>query len=265
MNAKKWSRAASLLCILLIAFLAACGEDEANGNNNDTQTDTGVTEDVSQGEDTEPGVQADYRSEYQLRLTSFAFTAGSPGTALNGVLKQNFDQDKNYPVIVLIEMAELDVETESVSVRGGSGIKTETPGVYNWDPDTDLQALAPGKIDADGVLDVMLPALDFVATFEGDDGPVKTVIPIKGLKLNGTLKAKADGSEPTIDDGILEGYVTEEDGNNTKVLVPNLGELVLASVFGGEGNLNHDVDGDGTNDAWLLTASYTAIETSIVD
>ena len=264
MITNKWGRVVGLLCIVLIGLVVACGEDDKPANENNAKTDVGITE----GKDTSERVIAEYKSEYQLRFTSFAFVDGSPGTSLNGVLEQNFDQDKKFPVIVLIEMENLDVSKTSVGVRGGSGVKTETAGTYKWDPDADVQELTTGKIEVNGALDAMLPKLDFVASFEAPDGTaLKTVIPIKGLTLKGHLTAKEDGSEPTIDDGILEGYVTLADGDATEVVIPlgdSVSKLPLTNVFKKK-NLNYSVNNDGVMDAWKLKASFTAVETKIVE
>ncbi len=262
MITNKWGRVVSLLFIVLIGLLVGCGGDDKPAvENNNSQADAGTKDDTGTSE------PVAYRSDYQLRFTSFAFDKGSPGSSLNGVLKQNFDQDKNFPVIILIEMKDLDVSKLSVGVRGGSGVKTDVAGTYKWDPDSNMEALTPGKIAADGELDATLPKLDFIASFEDKDGkPLKTTIPIKGLKLSGHLSAKADGSAPTIEDGILEGYVTLADGDATIILLP-LGDVIqeipLSNVFL-KNKLNHSVDG-GTNNAWYLKASFTAVETKIVD
>lgn len=267
MITNKWGRIVGLLCIVLIGVLVACGDDdkpaENNNGGNNTLTDAGDTD-----KDTSQNVNADYKSEYQLRFTSFAFNGDSPGKSLNGVLAQNFDQEKKFPVIILVEMQDLDVAKQSVSVRGGSGLKTDVSGTYKWDPDGDVDELTTGKIEANGKLDATLPKLDFVASFEDQNGePLKTIIPIKGLSLKGHLSAKEDGSEPTIDDGILEGYVTLEDGDATVVVIPlgtSVSELPLTNVFQKK-NLNYSVNNDGVMDAWKLTASFTAVETKIVD
>src|SRR5690554_5531859 len=147
MITNKWSRVVCLLCVVLIGFAVACGEDDKPAENNtDVKTDVGGTDN-----DATPVVNAEYRSEYQLRFTSFKFTADSPGASLNGVLEQNFDQDKKFPVIILIEMQDLDISKESVGVRGGSGVKTETSGTYIWDPDGGVQDLTTGEIKANEI------------------------------------------------------------------------------------------------------------------
>lgn len=257
---------ALVLTSLVCALAVGCGGDDDssdNGANNATENNAVANNGGAANNEDNNATTAAYKSGYGLKLTSFQFSADSPGKSLNGVLSQNFDTDLNYPILVLLEFDNLNVEAGTVDVRGGSGLKTETQGQYKWDADMADQEFEPGTINATGQVDAVLPLLNFVATIETETEVIKSVIPIRSLTFDARLRAQADGTEPSITNGLLEGYVTREDGENTRiVLSPGSAGVKLTQVLG-VANINHDSDGDGTNDAWMLKATFDAEETVI--
>lgn len=253
------SRLVTLLALLGLVFSMGCGPEEGGQENQNQQEE--------EQEQEELGDSGDFEESYDLRMNTFAFTAESPGQALNGIVEQFIeDQTYNYPIVVLMEFRDINVSDETFRIRGGAGLKTGNEEEYRWDDEFDLPDFTDGSIDADGRFTAVLPLLTFVATVESSDEVFKTLIPIRDLLIEGLLWVDEEGENPQIREGLLEGIVDGEEAADVRiVLAPGQDGIPLASVLGGESSKNYDRSGDGTNDSWLLTANYTASQTEIVE
>ncbi len=216
-----------------------------------------------------------YKSEYQLRVNQFQFDHGSPAFGLNTLLKTNLeDQSKKYPVVVLIDLKNIDTDAGTLSIRGGAGVKanldcdpsTDGPCDYKWDPATPQDYTEGSKLDsATGHLDAKLDSLLFIASFEVHGEVQKAEIPITNLTLTGDLVPEEAGSDTVmLANGHLEGTLTKEAADSSQIqLVPGQDPVKLSRLLG-EASMNIDRDCDGTPDAWHLTATLEAHEASVV-
>ncbi|RDV39533.1 hypothetical protein DV096_02870 [Bradymonadaceae bacterium TMQ3] len=237
---------------------AACG-----GESNE-EVDAGVeTGDDTGGDYAE---EPDFAAQYDMRFNAFAFERGTPGFSLNSPLEYFLDQDLDYPVVVLVELREIDTEAGTLQVRGGAGLKTSTAGEYVWDEEVEEPEAAAGTIAANGDFEATLPLLSFVATVESGGDINKTVIPIRDLAIDAKIQADAAGESPVINDGMLSGFVllSEIEGVGLTI-VPGQEPLALTQLFGGPESVNYDYDEDGENDAWQLSATFSAQQTVIVE
>lgn len=285
---KTWKLVLVSLLVALVGGLGACGDAEGNGednqnqNQNQNQTEN-QTENQTPSEvpslcddhdawslsgDGQAGAQ--FQSDYDLRMTEFVFNSNSPGSILNSIIKDNLeDQTYNYPIVVLIELRDIDVATDVFQIRGGAGLKADNDGNYEWDPgeNEDLEPdFTEGAFHESGEILARLPLLNFVATIELENEVVKTLIPIRELDLHADLEAEADGTIPRIEGGNLRGIVVGEEIEDTRItLSPGTDGLALSQALGGEGAMNFDYNCDGQADSWLLTATFSAEETSIVE
>jgi hypothetical protein len=273
------------IAVLFIGLGVACGEDsdadaDDNNSNNNSTADTG-----NNGPDVDPGEVPDdweYGSEYHLRFTSFELDRESPGYNLNGLLKTNIDrQYEKYPIVVLIHLRDIDTAAGELSLRGGAGLKAdlqcdaELDGYceYQWDPDSPASYYDGTPFDADtGEIAGAIEHLDFIATFELDDGVNKAVIPVQEIEFDATVfpytTVDHNGDavvEVGIDDARLTGYVTEEDADNSEIQIQQGGDPIKLSSVLDKDDMNHDVDGDGTDDAWMLEGTFSARQTVVVD
>lgn len=259
MKVNSWWLRAALVSTMAFGF-AACGDSEeesTNANNPSANQNPGETNNPNPG-----GEVIDLDSEYQMLFTDFSFTH-NPGMSLNSLLRTNLDQTLEYPIVVLVDLREIDVEAGTLQMRGGSGLKTDTDGEYRWDPDASADEHVDGTVSAEGRLEAVLPVLDFVATIVSEDGTSKTSIPIRQLEVDAFLRGDGEGSL-FITDGVLTGYLTLEDGNAAEVALSPTQVVSLTTVLQTR-NLNYDSTGDGDNDAWQLRAKFSAEETIIVD
>lgn len=266
----------ALLAASLITLGLACGDEAAEEDTDDGNNEE--TEEVDVPEDWE------YESDYHLRFTSFAFEDGTTGAELNQLLASNIRrQDKDYPVIVLIHLDDVDAEEGSLSLRGGAGLKADqdcepdeddpanTECEYEWDPDGDEEYNEDVPFDVDtGNLQGSLEQLDFIATFELGGEVKKAVVPIQGIEFDGDVepiaRRDADGEvvvDVHIEDAKLTGYLTEEDGDDTAIEVA--GNEVLLSGLLEKQNIDYDSTGDGEDDAWWLEGRFDAYQTIVVE
>ncbi|RAL25273.1 hypothetical protein DL240_03410 [Lujinxingia litoralis] len=238
----------------------ACGSD-----SDDTENDAGEqTSDAGDGP--EFAEEPAFAASYNMRFTEFAFDAGTPGAFVNGPIERFLDQDVNYPVVVLVEMEDIDVSAGTLQIRGGAGLKTGTAGEYRWDGELDVPEFTEGSISTTGELDATLPLLNFVATVEANGEVNKTIIPIRDLTIAADLQATASGEEPTIKDGTITGYVVLEDIADVGLaVIPGGDPTPLSQLFGGADSVNYDYDEDGEDDSWELRATFSATQTLIVE
>lgn len=259
--------------ILGLALAIGCGDDEPEKDNNTTNNINNLNnannENNTNNENNFENT-AEYLDAYQLRFESLVFDQGSAGFSLNSILSQNFDQQLDVPIVVLVELRSIDAEAGSFEIRGGSGLKTETEGSYEWDPGGE-EVYEPGQLVAEtGAVSGTITRLDFVATIPTETDVQKVVIPIRELQFEGNLVLNEDGSEAEIPNGRLEGYLTREDGDMTEIrITPTAAPVSVTNLFR-EDNLNYDVASqsivpEGEGDAWYLTADFSAIQTTIVE
>lgn len=262
--------AASKVWIVVAAatllVLAGCGEEAESENQDQNQDENNETD--QNNDELELCNDADveaFDSDYELRFNTFAFAEGSPGAELNDLIEDFLDQSMDYPIIVLLELTELDAEAGDVTVRGGAGLHAEGDGEYRWDDELEEPDETAGSFDEDGNLEAHLPLFHFVATVQTDEGLLKTVIPIRDIELTATVRADEDGSNPCIDDGHLEGFVVQEDIEDVRIaLTPGASGLPLETVLDTD-EMNADHSGDGEIDAWEMEAYFEAEQTVIVD
>ncbi|MFB6350408.1 MAG: hypothetical protein ABEN55_09760, partial [Bradymonadaceae bacterium] len=75
----------------------------------------------------EPTLPADFTfsDEYEMRFTDFSFDEESPGSNANSILQDYLDQARDYPVIMLLHLDNVDPEAGTVDLRGGAGLKVD--------------------------------------------------------------------------------------------------------------------------------------------
>lgn len=240
----------------------------ACGGETDDEVDSGVEAGEDAGDDAggEYAAEPDFEAQYDMRFTSFAFERSTPGFSLNGPVDFFFDQSLDYPIVVLVELRDIDTDAGTLQVRGGAGLKTNTAGEYVWDDEVEEPVAVAGSIAANGDFEATLPLLSFVATVESGDEINKTVIPIRDLAIDAKLQASADGSNPVINAGTLSGFVLLEEIEGVGLtVIAGQNPVPLVQLFGGAQSVNYDYDEDGENDAWQLSATFSAEQTVIVE
>lgn len=267
-----------LLLVFSLASLGACGGEEGKENqgaNGEENQNGGNGELISQCDPREEdswsitipddGDTQDFQADYDMRMDEFTFISSSPGAMLNGILGANIEnQAQNYPVVILLEFRDIDLEAGTFKVRGGAGLKAGNDGDYRWDDDYDLPEFAEGEIHESGALYAELPNLNFVATVEGDTDIYKSVIPIRDLELDARLQVSEDGKEPVITDGNLRGLVIGEEAEHVTVEIgPGLSATLSQALQ--VKTMNFDNDCDGEADSWQMTATFSAAEVSLVE
>lgn len=267
----KFSLASALALVLV---MAACGDDSSSDNNttndmtsNDT-TSNNMTSNDTTGTDQVDNSGKVWAERYQMRFDSMTFDPGTAAASLNPVLAQNFDQSLEFPVVVLMDIAQIDLSAGTAKIRAGSGLKTTTEGVYIWDPEGE-DSYDDGTLVGDsGRFQGTLEKLNFVATLVTETGTQKVVIPIQKLEFAANIKLSEDAMTASIGNGTMAGFVTKVDGENTQVtLIPGGTPLTIAQLFK-DSNLNYDsttgqIVEKGTGDSWWLTAKFTAVPTRI--
>lgn len=294
MNSRCWNVSMWLAAALALTLTAACGaESEKEANNdaadnasaNNASSNNGTSNNASGNNTTANNASVNngsgnngasnnkggevmppetYEDEYQFIFTRMAFlNEGATYKLLNNLIRDNLDQALDSPIIVLVDFQSVDPDGGTLEMRAGAGLKTETEGEYVWDPETP-EEYSEGTIDPDtGRVEGVLPKFVFTATVEGPDETFKVGLPINELQFSGNLKAEGDGEIVIIEDGFIKGYITLEDGNNVELALVPGGETSTLTEILKEENLNHDSDDDGTNDAWMLEAEFTAAPTNI--
>lgn len=259
------------LAALFLLTLWGCPAASENNTTEDmtSQPDTSGEVDMCGTNCGAPDMSGDftppdpYAATYQLRFDALAFTNTREVVfrVLNGLLMDSFDQTMAFPVVILLDIKDLDAGAGTFSFRAGAGLKTDTEGEYDWDPETD-ETYAPGMLTADtGAFSGAIDRFIFVATFETETEPERTELPLNELEFTGNLAVNAS-DEVTIPNGLLSGHITKTEADSTMIVIPGSMPQPLTGVLGEE-NINFDSDGDGTDDAWLLEATFSAIPTVI--
>lgn len=259
-----------LVLLCTVCAIMACSGNNGTTNNGDSTNNGGGDAGNNTPEDVD-NTGVEYADEYETRFDTLVF-GNPPANKLNNLVANSLDQTKEFPIIVLLQFTDFDVDAGTVLLEGGAGLKTETEGVYEWDPDGDSQG-TEGTLEAtSGSFEATIDEFNFIATFRFEDQVNKTIIPIKALDIAGQLTLEDDGATARVSNGEMSGYVTKEDGDNTEIsLVPGNEPISLTQIFGGDA-LNYDstageeVDiGDPNADAWYVTGTYTAVPTDIDD
>lgn len=265
-----FAKGLALACVLACAPIAACGGGETQnnattgGNNTEANKSTGnadankSTENMKDNSSANANMQnVMFGEQYQLRFTEMKFvTDGTDLKAelqlINNLIKTEFDPGAEEPIIVLVDVKDIDGDAGTMGLRAGAGVVTATDGEYEWHEDTG-EGYVDGTIDGAGKLAGKLPNFQFIASVNGAAVP----LPIEDLEFTGTLTPDDDG-EGWIMDGFIAGYLTEETGDTTKLeIMPGAEPVPISTVLKKE-KLNLDTDDDGTPDAWALEASFVA-------
>ncbi len=259
-------RAPLALALLgLCLSLCACSDSEDPAPNNTTTTAPPVVDMTPDMVVEEVNPPDPYESRYQLRFTSLRFVPaqrGTPGNSLNGILAQNFDLSLEYPALVLVDLKDINAEAGTFQLKGGAGQTTANPTTFAWDPET-ADSYSPGTLTAaTGEIEGIIADFQFVATLVTETEPLRVVIPINDLTFTGKLAVGDAGVE--IKGGALEGYITVTQAEAVQIVTPLINSS-LAVVFKNldRAEPNFDSDGDGTNDAWRLSATFDATPTTI--
>jgi len=266
---------AMLAAGMLFFGASACSDDAGSDANNNNEPDVVDTADTVDGNIDPLPEGWSFESEYSLRFTKFALDPGAPLNGLNNLLDKNIkNQDDRYPIVVLLSLSDVDADNSSLALRGGAGLKSDLdclPSLgddcaYKWDPDDLGEVVEGAEFDAStGELTAGLPSLDFIVTFETGGSTLKSAIPISDLTLTGALRPVAEGSEVSIENGVLEGYITKEAADLAEIQLTTGSDPIILSQLLKTTPLTSDLDGDGENDAWFLTGTFIAVEADIVE
>lgn len=264
---KSWS--AWCLIGFVSVYAVACGGEE--NNKTDTQADMAVVEmdmGITEGDMTAQGIPSAYEERYELRFESLKFTEETIPNKdaviklLNGALNMNFDQSIETPIVILMDIKNIDADAGALEIRAGAGEKTVNDEEYEWD-DLTPRDYVDGTLTADtGAFVSTTPEFVFIATLGSGDSATRVPLTINDLKITATLENSDEGNDAKITEGRLEGYMTKEKGDSAMVELTPGSPVVLTTVFGEE-NLDFDSNGDGTNDSWALFATFDARPTSI--
>ena len=281
MSKVRRSALAGLLAVGLLAT-AGCGESDDDGSEEDTggaEMQEDVSEDTGQkdagmsdadGESTLPEGFS-FASSYKMRFSEFAFSDDSPGADANIFLEDFLDQSREFPIVVLLHLKKIDAEAETAKLRGGAGLKVDKQCAptemmecqYKWDPMSE-EKYSDIELDSEtGEITGGLDRLDFVGTTQFESGETeKFILPINDITFSeASLRPVDDGVK--IEGATLKGYVTKEAADKAVVKLSSGSDGIKISALLDPEEMNHDVDGDGTNDAWWLSATFTARETRI--
>lgn len=265
-------RSIFLVSALLVLGLGCSDDPDPASNNATTNNQTTTNNDTSTNNST---VNVDntgitYQSSYQLIFDSLAFDKGTAAFPLNGILTSNLDQTLDYPIVVLVDIRNIDTEAGTAEIRGGAGLKTDTAGEYIWDPDGDDRYDEGSLVATTGRFEGVLQQLDFVATLVTETETQKVPIPIQGLEFVANLELSQDGKTATIKNGTIAGYLTKTDGDLAQVqLIPGNDPVPITALFK-TSNLNFnsttkEIVEKATGDSWWLTGSFTAAPTKVVE
>jgi hypothetical protein len=244
--------------LLLSTFVTACGDDE------DTTTDSGSTQDIStpdtgggDGGGTGCETPDSTHSTQTYRVTNVSIEQpGGIGLILEGLINQDIGDGLLH---ILIRAKDFDANCGDANFQatGNAGQVLES-GEYDWFEGVTVE-YKPATLGADGsftnteVLSIIFPAL-----VPGDPEPLQ--IPVDDIILSGLLGDS--GSGPTIE-AILEGVIYEDRIQDIPPieLTPGADPRPLADLLGRE---NQDVEGD--RPGWNLRAAVQAVAvTAIAD
>lgn len=261
------------LALAAALTLTACGSNNGTSNNGDSNNGAANNGEADAGNN---GVSADvdntdaeYASEYETIFDSLAFS-NAPANKLNNLVANNLNQTLEFPIIVLLQVDQFDLDAGTLMLRGGSGLKTETEGVYEWDTTAESQETAGTLTPSTGEFAAQIADFGFVATFKFENDVNKVTLPIKDLNITGKLALADGGATASVVDGHMEGILTKEDGDATMItLSPGGSPISITSLFN-ENTLNWDTTTSaeveaGTGDAWFIVGDYTAASVEIDD
>ncbi|GEM_PF-4314053 len=253
----------NILFVACAIFLFGCGSDN-NGTNNGSNNGG----DTTQTTQTTPSEVLGTT----LLVDKMEFTK-QPEAKLNGIVKDNLDQEMlEFPIVILLDFMNIDLSAKTLTLRGGAGLKTDTAGEYIWDPSGDTSTdRGVGTINDKGEFSATIELFEFIATsvFENDEIS-KTPIPIRDLKISGVVELTEDNLPIKTTDAKIEGYITFEDGENTRLAISaGTAGVPLTTLFQKQ-NLNFItatkkiVDkGDPDADAWYLNGTISAKSTIV--
>lgn len=270
-----------LLSASLMMAGAACGDDDETLPEEVPEED--VSEDPDAAEEVALPEDWSFESSYKFRYTKFVLDDDAPGAGMvNPLIEDNIeDQGKKYPVVILMEFKDIDPDTKTLSLRGGAGEKVDLECLpeldgecdYKWDELGIPEYTEGSDFDpATRELNAEMSSLEFITTFpDGDDGVIKSSIPIIDLKLIGEVTPRAYKDENgevkvavEINDATLQGYISGEDALDSDIVVNESVKISLYKLLR-ERDMNVDLSGDGNNDSWYLTGKISAIEANIVE
>lgn len=250
----------ALLALCLSSLLAGCSSDTGTNNGtNNTASDGGLDAGNPVPDVDNSGVT--YAESYSTRLTQLRFVE-APAADLNGIVELNLDQSLDEPIILLVELQDLDADAGSATLKAGSGLKGSAEGSFVYDPDSS-PGTVPATIDlASGAFEGTFADYQFVATIEFSGEVQKVNIPLHDLTISGTLDLSEDGTTASIPLGKWSGHVTKADGDVTMVVLAGGEPRPLTELFRVE-TLNYDTATDsvvaaGTGDAWKIDATFIA-------
>lgn len=251
------------LCALMLALSTGCPSNNDNNTNNEANNLPDMTADAVNDENTDlNGPPKTYESNYQMVFTLMFFNPTSPGggsNLLNTVLKKSFGADQEFPTTILIDLKDIPADEGSVAIkmRSGAGVLTPTPGEFRWDPETS-ETYYDGTLEkSTGQLKATFESFNFIATIPTESEPLRVTLPISNLKVDAFVTATATGGL-AVNEGQLEGYITKEQADAIEIAVTPAADPVALTTLLKEEKLNLDLDDDGTNDAWNLTATFNA-------
>ena len=260
------------MILVMAALLVGCSSSDNNGNNanNNQGNETTPLEDAGGNGTDVDNAGAEYDSSYAYVFDHIEFLE-QPGRKLNNLLNSNMDLNLDHPVLIMLVLSQIDTDAGTMYIEGGSGRKTDTDNEYSYNPDAEIDGM-DGTINADtGHFEAQLPTFNFVATFQTEDGPITTILPIKDLAVSGNIQFNDDDTTEVVN-GTLAGYLTKEDGDNTTIAIVPGGEPTPLTVFFQTAMLNYNtttgarVEAGSTDaDAWYLNGVFTARETTLVN
>lgn len=255
----------ALLTVCLSGLLVGCSSDAGSNNTtNNGGNDGGVDAGNPVPDVDNTGVT--YAESYSTRVTQLRF-AEAPAADLNGIVELNLNQSLDEPIILLVELMDLDADAGSASLKAGSGLKGSSDGTYVYDP-ASSPTTVPATIDlASGAFEGTFADYHFVATIEFSGEVQKVNIPLHDLTISGTLDLSEDGTTASIPAGKWDGHVTKADGDVTMVVLAGGEPRPLTELFRTE-TLNYDtttgmVVAAGTGDAWKIDATFIAEATTV--
>ena len=253
-----------LISLLMLSslFALACDPDEE-----EEAPDLTVVEEDMGGDLGEQAGISEYAKRYEMRFHSLVFTPETLPTksaivrVLNSALAMNFNQSLETPIVVLLDVKDIDLEAGSMELRSGAGEKTVNEEEYTWHPETP-------KGYVEGTLDVstsrisgVIPEFVFIATLGSGADAMGLPLRINALQFDAKLLDAETQGEAMIMKGEAQGYITEANGEAAMIELG--GDVTSVAALFGKDALDYDSDGDGEMDSWALYATFNAKPTSI--
>lgn len=252
----------SLLFLCALLALSCGGDDDSSNNNNNGKTTP-----------TTSTTQTTQKLEGSTVLVSEMSFDKEPEKNLNRLIESNLDQEAlEFPIVILLDFMNVDLDAGTMTLRGGAGLKTATPGEYIWDPDGDEKTdRGEGTITkADGRFKATIELFEFIATSKFETEIIKNTIPIHELEVEGVVELDENDVPKSIKDAVIKGYITKTDGDTTFLAItPGSKGIALTKIFQDD-NLNYIVStktvveaGDPKADGWYLTGKISAQHTTV--